>query len=338
MTRIIKFTQMFLVMIILFVCYTIIELFHTIPVNTLRLKHDKFIELKSILEVKKSIPVQLRNQGIDTPEWLLSLFIKVGSTISTPIPGYFEIKDNISLFELLSRIITNKSTKYKVLFPEGYSLRQIRNIVNENKYLIHKTSNLTNDELAQMIGSNNFNLEGLFFPSTYIFNPDTDDVNIYKQALALMEKNLNGVWASRDTGVHLKNSYEGLILASIIEKETGTQDSPFIISSVFHNRLKKNMRLQSDPTVIYGLGEKFDGNLRKKDLSSRSPYNTYTTNGLPPTPIASPGLKSLKAAMNPDKTTYLYFVSNGNGKSIFSSDLDEHNRAVHKFQKNSSIK
>lgn len=312
--------------------YSTYHLLSKLPIDELHLQEKKFIQIKSVLEVKTSVSSQLKEQGIPSPKWLIQTILYASSFYQKPKAGYFEVNEKTHLYELLLNIILDNGIKYKIYFPEGSSLKEIRKIVDSNPNLIHLTKNFSDKKIALELGSNP-NLEGLLFPSTYIFQPATDDLAIYKQAYALMKKYLNEVWSSRDKSITLKNSYEALILASIIEKETGIYDSPYRISSVFNNRLKYHMKLQSDPTVIYGMDSNFDGNLRKKDLTNRTPYNTYVLKGLPPTPISSPGLKSLKAAMNPEKTNFLYFVSKGDGSSFFSEDLSKHNTAVNNFQK-----
>jgi UPF0755 protein len=173
----------------------------------------------------------------------------------------------------------------------------------------------------------------LFFPDTYFFAKGSSDVAILKRAYRVMQNHLDAAWAERAAGLPLSDPYQALILASIVEKETGRESDRAMVAAVFVNRLRANMLLQTDPSVIYGLGEKFDGNLRKKDLLADHAYNTYTRPGLPPTPIAMPGLASIRAALNPAKTNSLYFVSKGNGESHFSNNLTEHNQAVFKYQK-----
>jgi UPF0755 protein len=175
-------------------------------------------------------------------------------------------------------------------------------------------------------------LEGWLFPDTYRFTPGTADIDILKRAHAVMKKRLADAWSTRDATIPLKSSYEALILASIVEKETGQASERPLIASVFMNRLKRSMRLQTDPTVIYGMGDRFDGNIRKRDLSADTPWNTYTREGLPPTPIAMPGMASLRAATHPTESDYLYFVARGDGSHEFSRTLEEHNRAVAKYQ------
>jgi UPF0755 protein len=187
-------------------------------------------------------------------------------------------------------------------------------------------------ELRTLLGTGAEALEGWFFPDTYRFAPGTPDADILKRAHAAMKKRLADAWAARDPELALKSPYEVLILASIVEKETGQAAERPLIASVFANRLKRGMRLQTDPTVIYGMGDRFDGNIHKRDLGADTPWNTYTRDGLPPTPIAMPGAASIRAVVNPAKSDYLYFVARGDGSHEFSRSLEEHNRAVARYQ------
>jgi UPF0755 protein len=205
--------------------------------------------------------------------------------------------------------------------------------LDEHSALRHQTTHLSNGEILRLIGATETAAEGLFFPDTYFFARGSSDVAVLKRAYRAMRNHMDIAWAQRAANLPLKDPYEALILASIIEKETGREDDRRMVAAVFINRLRSRMLLQTDPTVIYGLGNKFDGNLRKKDLLSDQEYNTYTRPGLPPTPIALPGLASIRAALNPAPTDALYFVAKGNGESHFSSNLSDHNQAVSKYQK-----
>jgi len=185
----------------------------------------------------------------------------------------------------------------------------------------------------QRIGAVESHPEGLFFPDTYAFASGSSDLAIFRQAYQAMQQHLQGAWAAREPDLPLQSPYQALILASIVEKETGAASDRPMIAGVFVNRLRRGMRLQTDPTVIYGVGQNFDGNLRKKDLLTDHPYNTYTRGGLTPTPIALPGSDALQAALHPAQTDALYFVARGDGSSHFSSSLTEHNQAVNQYQK-----
>ncbi|MDB5903530.1 MAG: aminodeoxychorismate lyase, partial [Betaproteobacteria bacterium] len=211
--------------------------------------------------------------------------------------------------------------------------RQMRKVLDENPALSHETVGLSDVDVLQRMGLEESSPEGLFFPDTFHFSTGTSDLNILRRSYDLMQRHLAAQWAQRSPDLPLATPYEALTLASIVEKETGKAVERSIISAVFLNRLKLGMKLQTDPTVIYGLGETFDGNLRKHDLLSDTPYNTYTRVGMPPTPIAMPGLASLHAALHPAPTDALYFVAKGDGSSHFSRSFEEHDRAVTKYQR-----
>jgi UPF0755 protein len=215
---------------------------------------------------------------------------------------------------------------------EGSTYAELVAAVKANPEIAKSVIELPAEELALRVGIPSANPEGWFFPDTYFFAKGSKDIGLLARSVRLMRSRLDDAWARRAEGLPLKDPYEALILASIVEKETGNAADRPLVASVFVNRLRLGMRLQSDPTVIYGLGANFDGNLRKRDLEADSPYNTYTRDGLPPTPIALPGQASLDAVTRPPKTSYLYFVSRGDGTSEFTANLADHNRAVAKFQ------
>jgi UPF0755 protein len=204
----------------------------------------------------------------------------------------------------------------------------------DNQIIEHKLTGKSDDEIMQLLGLPNQHPEGMFFPDTYRFPKGTSDVGFLKRAYQVMQKHLQREWENRAVELPLKSSYEALILASIVEKETGAEFERPLIAGVFIERLKRNMRLQTDPTIIYGLGEKFDGNIRSRDLKKDTPYNTYLHAGLTPTPIALPGLDAIHAALHPAPTEALYFVSRGDGTHQFSATLEEHNAAVRRYQLN----
>lgn len=197
----------------------------------------------------------------------------------------------------------------------------------------HDSKGLPDAEVMRLIGASENAAEGLFFPDTYLFAKQSRDLEVLARAYRTMQRHLKREWEGRDQGLPYTDAYQALIMASIVEKETGRDADRPMIASVFVNRLRLGMLLQTDPTVIYGLGDRFDGNLRKRDLQTDTPYNTYTRSGLTPTPIAMPGLASLRAALHPANSTALYFVARGDGSSQFSRTLDEHNQAVNKYQR-----
>lgn len=247
--------------------------------------------------------------------------------------GNYEINAPISPLALLRKITEGDYTQSAITFVEGWTIRQIRKVLDEHPAVKHDTRGLSEAEIRQRLAPGQPSLEGWFFPDTYHFSSGASDWAILTRAQRLMQSQLAAQWENRAANLPLQTPYEALILASIIEKETGRASDRPLIAAVFVNRLRVGMKLQTDPTVIYGLGESFDGNLRKRDLVTDTAYNTYTRDGLPPSPIAMPGLASITAALNPPQNKLLYFVARGDGTSQFSRSLEEHNRAVAKYQK-----
>ncbi len=283
-----------------------------------------------------SVGKQLTEADILPNTWSFVLLSRVMGHDSSLKAGNYKLSENTSPLQLL-KIITEGDVhieQAEIKFIEGWTFRQFRKTLNEHPDIQHDTIELSDRNILQLVGADENVAEGLFFPDTYYFVEGSSDIVILKRAYKIMQNNLALVWAASDRDLPLDTPYQALILASIIEKETGKDTDRGTIAGVFINRLRSGMLLQTDPTVIYGLGEKFDGNLRKKDLQKDNEYNTYTRSGLPPTPIAMPGLASIKAALNPAETDALYFVAKGNGESHFSKNLAEHNRAVAKYQKN----
>lgn len=281
----------------------------------------------------KTIASQLSNAGVLPDAWSFVLLSRLMGVATSLKAGDYEITADISPYQLLQRITRGDSSQSEIRFIEGWTFSQLRRLLDEHPALRHQTTHLSNGEILQLIGATETAAEGLFFPDTYFFARGSSDVAVLKRAYRAMRNHMDIAWTERTVNLPLKDPYEALILASIIEKETGREDDRRMVAAVFINRLRLRMLLQTDPTVIYGLGDKFDGNLRKKDLLSDQEYNTYTRPGLPPTPIALPGLASIRAALNPATTDALYFVAKGNGESHFSSNLSDHNQAVSKYQK-----
>ena len=281
----------------------------------------------------RTVAKQLAGAGALHDTWSFILLSRLMGYSSLLKAGDYELTESISPWQLLKRVTNGDVNQSEVRFIEGWTFSQLRKTLNEHPALRHDTAGLTDSEVMQLIGASETMAEGLFSPDTYYFVRGNSDVAILKRAYHAMQNNLNTAWTGRATNLPLTDSYQALILASIVEKETGRESDRTNVAGVFINRLRIGMRLQTDPTVIYGLGDKFDGNLRKKDLLTDQEYNTYTRSGLPPTPIALPGMASIQAALNPAKTSSLYFVGKGNGESHFSSNLTDHNRAVSKYQK-----
>ena len=248
--------------------------------------------------------------------------------------GSYELAAAPTPLELLDKLTRGDVTQAEVRFIEGWNIRQLRGALDASTFLRHDTQGMTDAQLLQKLNAPERHPEGLFFPDTYLFAKGTSDLNVLRRAYLAMQRHLAQEWAARDPAVPYKTPYEALIMASVVEKETGRGEERDTIAGVLVNRLRIGMLLQVDPTVIYGLGESFNGNLKKVHLLTDGPYNSYTRAGLPPTPIAATGLASLRAALRPAQTAALYYVARGDGSSAFSRTLDEHNRAVRKYQLN----
>lgn len=247
--------------------------------------------------------------------------------------GSYAIEGSVSPRQLLNMMVRGEETLESITFIEGWTFRQVRRALGQAPHLRPVTAGMDETTILRMLGADTSSAEGRFFPDTYLYSRGVSDLTVLRRAYRSMEKRLQQVWAERADGLPLGSAHDALILASIVEKETGREVDRSRIAAVFINRLRLGMPLQTDPTVIYGLGEAFDGNLRKRDLLADTPWNTYTRRGLPPTPIAMPGLASLRAAVRPLASRELYFVARGDGSSIFSETLEAHNRAVNQFQR-----
>ncbi|WP_313620044.1 endolytic transglycosylase MltG [Achromobacter sp.] len=232
---------------------------------------------------------------------------------------------------LLERLARGDMTQRQITFLEGWTFRQIRQALRENPDVKQTLGDISDEALMERLGSDIKHPEGLFFPDTYVFTPGSSDFDLLRRAYQEGQRILNDTWDKRQSDVAVATPYEALVLASIIEKETGHGPERRRVSGVFTNRLKIGMLLQTDPTVIYGMGDAYQGRIRKRDLQTDTPWNTYTRPGLPPTPIAAPGRAALLAAVQPEQHKFLYFVSRGNGTSEFSANLSEHNRNVSRY-------
>ena len=247
--------------------------------------------------------------------------------------GNYEILPGTTPRGLLQKLVRGEESLRAITLVEGWNWRQVRQALAREDQLKNELASLSDEALMAQLGRPGVHPEGRFFPDTYTFAKGSSDIALLRRAMHAMDKRLEAAWAQRAADSPLKSADEALILASIVEKETGKASDRAKIAGVFANRLRIGMLLQTDPTVIYGLGEKFDGNLRRRDLQTDTPWNTYTRAGLPPTPIAMPGKASLLAAVQPQATRALYFVARGDGTSQFSESLDEHNRAVNRYQR-----
>jgi UPF0755 protein len=282
----------------------------------------------------KALSRQLHAAGLldsDAPLWVYGRLSDQATGIQA---GRYRLTEPLTPQALLKKLNDGDVVRMSITFVEGITFREMRAQLESAPDLKLTLRGVRDIEVLNRIGATERHPEGLFFPDTYLYSAGMSDVDILKVSYSAMQKRLTEVWAKRDEGLPYRTPYEALIMASIIEKETGRADERPMIASVFINRLRIPMRLQTDPTVIYGMGASFDGNIRRRDLTNDTPYNTYTRDGLPPTPIAMPGLGSLNAAVNPAKSDKLYFVAtkDGQGSHYFSRTLEEHNRAVAKYQ------
>jgi UPF0755 protein len=280
----------------------------------------------------RGVTHQLVQQNIIQDPVSFEVIARVLGVASDVKAGIYEVKSGITPLELLDMMTSGSSAQVSITFIEGWTFAQMREALNASEKVKHMTMSETDQQILKEIGAAETMPEGLFFPDTYFFTPNTSDRDIIKRAYSTMQSKVKNAWATRANGLPYRTPFEALIMASIVEKETGRAVERPQIAGVFINRLKIGMRLQTDPTVIYGMGEHFDGNIHKKDLLSDTVYNTYTRDGLPPTPIAMPGLGAINAALHPAQTKALYFVGKGDGTHHFSTSLTEHNNAVIKYQ------
>lgn len=291
----------------------------------------------------RKVSQQLVAQNMTSSALALEILIRISGQSPHIKAGYYEVPAGTNMLDLIAKLSSGDQQQDSITFIEGWQFSQVRAAIDAHSGLRHMTMAYTDMELmnaikVEVLDKNEIWIqanhpEGLFFPDTYFFIKGARDLDIYKRAYLAMQKKLRLAWAQRSVGLPYQQPYQALIMASIVEKETGSASERPEIAGVFMNRLHLNMRLQTDPTVIYGLGEKFDGNLRKKDLLMDQAYNTYTRHGLPPTPIAMPGLASIQAALHPAQTSALYFVGKGDGTHSFSNSLEAHNRAVQRYQR-----
>ncbi len=300
-----------------------------VPPQSRRFNVDSGKSLKSIAE-------KFARTGLISERWSFIILARSLGVAEDIKAGSYEVAERITPQRLLDKIVRGEFSQSEIRFTEGWTFRQIRAALNQHPAVKHDTAALTDAEIQQRIGSTEKSLEGWIFPDTYQFAAGTSDLALLRQAYQKMQATLTQHWEQRAKKLPLRNVHEALILASIVEKETGRNDERELVAAVFVNRLRRGMRLQTDPSVIYGLGETFDGNLRRRDLVADGAYNTYMRSGLPPTPIAMPGAASIRATLNPAQVPVLYFVSRGDGSHQFSSTLIEHNQAVNKYQRSRS--
>ena len=275
---------------------------------------------------------QLEKAGVGVRRYEFEMLARALGRSRDIKAGNYQIAEALTPVELLDKLTRGDVAQAELRLIEGWTFSQFRAALDASPDLRHDTTGLEDAQVLASLQAPEPHPEGLFFPDTYLFARGASDLAVLRRAYHAMQRHLKEEWETRHPEVPYQTPYEGLIMASIIEKETGKPEERDLIGGVLVNRLRIGMRLQVDPTIIYGLGTEFDGNLKKKHLLEDGPYNSYTRPGLPPTPIAMPGLASLRAAMRPGKTQSLYYVSRGDGSSHFSRSLDEHNRAVNKYQ------
>ena len=268
---------------------------------------------------------------INHPRYLL-WYARLNGLANEMKAGDYRLSKNLKTIEFLDNIFSGKVIQYSITIIEGWSFLQLLEAINKHPQINHTLDKLSEKEIMDKLGLSDIHHEGQFLPDTYYFPKQLTDLEFLKRAYLSLQAVLKEEWGKRAAGLIYKNPYEALIMASIVEKETGLASEREQIAGVFLRRLNIRMRLQTDPTVIYGMGDKYKGNIRKRDLLRDTPYNTYRRRGLPPTPIALPGRKAIYAALHPTDGDALYFVSRGDGSHVFSATLKEHNNAVIKYQ------
>ena len=273
--------------------------------------------------------------GVPAPPLLMEFLARGMGKGGVIKPGSYRLQPGTTPLGLLDMLVKGNTIRESITVIEGWTFEQMRAELAKQKYLKQDSASLNLEQLLERVAPGFPHPEGIFYPDTYVYERGSSDLQIYQQAHQQLMKKLEQAWAARAANLPYDNPYEALIMASIVEKETGKPADRTRIASVFINRLRRGMLLQTDPTVIYGMGDRFDGNLRKQDLQTDTPYNTYMRPGLPPTPIALPGRAAIDAALNPAQGADLYFVARGDGSSEFSENLDDHNRAVNRYQRNS---
>jgi len=282
-----------------------------------------------------AISSKLTAQGMLPHSGIMKIYTKLLGVEKFIQEGEYLLTPSITLSELVNKMVTGDRHQYKITLVEGWSLDQVMEELRSLSTIEHQIENYDSGQIAKLLGLNVDSAEGMLFPDTYFFTRNTSDLEILKRANLKLNKVLDSAWKVRAAGLPFQTSYEALILASIIEKESSLNTERSVIASVFLQRINLGMRLQSDPTVIYGMGRRYEGNLTRENLSEVTAYNTYRIDGLPPTPISLAGKSSIEASLNPSDSTFLYFVSRGDGTHYFSETLSEHNNAVNLYQRKS---
>lgn len=333
MRKLLPKVSTFLLLVLVVISILGIAIAHTLKKSN-ELEKTLIIELQRGATIRTLANQLQQHQLLEYPEFLI-IWARINGDATRLQAGEYEIHPGETLTDLLDDIVSGQVRQYTLTLVEGWNFKQIMQAINSHEAIQHSLQNLSNEKIMSALGFTDDHPEGLFFPDTYFIHKNITDVDVLLRAHHVMTQTLQRQWDQRDEGLPFKNAYEALILASIVEKETAVTDERPLIAGVFINRLRKKMRLQTDPTVIYGLGDKYDGDIRFRDLRNDTPYNTYTRRGLTPTPIAMPGIGAIKAVMHPSTTDYLYFVAinDASGRHKFSSTLEEHEKAVDKFQR-----
>ncbi len=293
------------------------------PVTIEIVKGDSFARITGLL-LARQLPLNAL--------WFKVLAVQKG-VFKQLKTGEYELTPGLTMQGVLALLVSGKTKHYAITFPEGWCFRQIWQEIEQDPHLEHTLNASDTDALMLKLGATTRHPEGLFFPDTYFFEKHTTDVALLQRAYAKMQAVIDQEWRNKAEQLPYKTPYEALIMASIIEKETAAKSERALIAGVFVRRLQLGMRLQTDPTVIYGIGKDYQGDISYQDLKTPTPYNTYVIDGLPPTPIAMPGQEAIKAALHPDQSENLYFVAQGDGTHVFSATLKAHNQAVNEFQR-----
>ena len=301
-----------------------------------KINQPLLLQKTQLLTVKQGTTVSKLSRQLVEKNWLITRFWlrnypRLFAKYADIKTGSYQITPGTTLKQLLTQLNAGKEYQFEITFVEGTTFKQWLELLASKPHITHNLAQKSIAEIAQLLNIKHANPEGLFFPDTYAYTVGTDELTLLKRAHIKMNIQLDKFWQNRDQGLPFINAYQALIMASIIEKETSKVEEQPQIAAVFINRLAKNMRLQTDPTVIYGVGELYQGDITRKHLREKTPYNTYKIKGLPPTPIAMPGISALRASMHPAQSEYLYFVSQGNGYHVFSTTLKAHNKAVKRF-------
>jgi UPF0755 protein len=299
---------------------------------------EPIVKSKKTLKIEKGDSInkiisKLQNEQIDVSSTWFKILAYQKNASHKLKAGEYELAEGLTTMQILNLLVQGKTHQYSITFPEGWTFKQILQKLNAHPDLKHTLDGLDNQEIMAKFNSDKTHPEGLFFPDTYFFAQNATDFSILKKSYYKMQRVLEQEWPHRDRDLPLQTPYQALILASIVEKETAVSSERPLIAGVFVHRLKIGMMLQTDPTVIYGMGDSYKGNITRQDLHAPTPYNTYVIKGLPPTPIAMPGKEAIRAVLHPAKTNNLYFVARGNGTHVFSPTLKKHNEAVDKFQR-----